>query len=272
MKKIIYIFLLNVTFLQSYIQDVVMLHNKNNNRTIIFLHDYHWDDKQTSGAQELFFKKFFSALPQNALFHLEITKGPHTQKEVEKYTKNNQDESCATIFHVQQALFAGKKHNYPFKTKSFEVRNKEDTKYGVFIPYQIAFEENKEKKEALQAVNNWMRKTINKTNRMFKAPLFSQFFNKKNIKKVVKKLSHNLKMFNLPDQIQQVYKVSSVQVDIALLTNILESDNKIQVVIGGRDHLLIVADILKTFKNWQEIYAAKGCDTSVWGNKLMEHI
>jgi len=270
MKKVSYLFLLSICSLKAYIQDVVVL--KNGKRTIVFLHDYHWDDKNKSDAQEPVFKAFFNNLSKNALVHLETTKGPHTQKEVETYTKNNKDESCATIFNLQQSMFAGKKHDHLFVTKSFEVRDKEDTKQSIHIPYRIFLKKSNPQKELIESVQNWMKATITKTKNMLKEPSFLQLFSKKDRKAVVKKLSQNLKQVKLPEKAEEVYKISSVQVDITLLEHILQSNNQVQVVIGGRDHQLVVQDLLKTFKEWQQVYAQKGDDASVWGHKLKELI
>ena len=117
-----------------------------------------------------------------------------------------------------------------------------------------------------------MKATITKTKNMLKEPGFLQLFAKKNRNAVVKKLSQNLKPVKLPEEAQEVYKISSVQVNITLLEHILQSNNQVQVVIGGRDHQLVVEDILKTFKEWQQVYAQKGDDASVWGDKLKELI
>jgi hypothetical protein len=268
MKKIGYLVLLSVCSLKTYIKDVVILQHEK--RKIVFLHDYHWDDKSTSDNQEQFFKRLFNTLPKDALVHLETTEGPHTQEKNDLYIKNNKDESCTTIFGLQQAMFTGQKHGHSFATQSFEVRNKEDTKYGVHIPYRIVFGKSKARKKLIKDVNSWVKETIKKTKQILQAPDFRNLFSKKDVNSVIKNLSVNLKPVNLSKQAQEVYKISNVQVDIKLLQNILQADNQVQVIIGGRDHLLVVADILKTFKKWQQIYGKKGYDTSVWGQKIME--
>ena len=270
MKRLGYFLVTLFCTTHTYIKDVMVLQKEQ--QTIIFLCDYHWDDKEIADAQEPFFRKFFSQLPTDALVHLETTPGPHNNKKIATYTKNNKDESCATIFHLQQALFAGKKHQYSFTKKSFEVRTKDDTKYGVQIPYRMAFGKNKPSKETVKEVHKWIKDTIHKTNYMLKNPGFVRLFDKQDIKAVVKKLSQHLKSVKLPQQAQEVYKISSVQVDITLLHHLLESENKIQVVIGGRDHLRVVAEILQEFKDYKKVYSEKGDDTSVWGQKLLTYI
>ncbi|MCF7899962.1 hypothetical protein K9K77_00475 [Candidatus Babeliales bacterium] len=269
-----YLFFLFCFSLNAYITDVVVIGKEQ--KKIIFLYDYHVDDKNKSESQDAVFRQLFDKVnkkyKKNALIHLETTPGPHTQKEVATYIKNNKDERCATLIELQKALFAGEKHLYSFEIQSFESRTKEDIEYSIHVPYRIAFGKDEQKNELIKHVQSWMKSAICKTKRMLKGPSYLQLFTKKNEKAVTKIFLRNLNEVQLPEKAQDVYKISSVQVDITLLTHLLTAHHQLQIVVGGRDHVSLVADILKKYKGWQHIYTQSGDDASLWGPSLIKII
>lgn len=269
-----YLFFLVCFSLNAYITDVVVIGKEQ--KKIIFLYDYHVDDKSKSEPQEALCRQLFNKVNEkygkNALIHLETTPGPHTQKEVATYIKNNKDERCASIIELQKALFAGEKHPYSFETQSFESRTKEDIYYSIHVPFRIAFGKNEPKNELIKQVQSWMKSAIQKIKRSLKDFSALGLFIKKDEQAVIKILSRNVKKVKLPEQALEVYKISSAHVDITLLTHLLTADHQLQIVIGGRDHVSLIADILRDYKGWQNIYTESGDCTSLWGPSLMEII
>lgn len=272
-KSLVLLFFLS-SFLKGYIKDVLIL--KKGKNTIVFLQDYHWDDKKISDAQEQTMNRFFKKLSNNfgkdSIVHLETTPGPHSQQEIKRYIKNNKDESCQTIFALQKAMFSGTQHNYNFELKSFEVRSSNDIKKSIHIPYKIAFGKEKNNKTLLTQVNEWIVLNRRETKQLLTSSKFTQLLSKQKIKKITQLFLKKLTPLSLPDQIQEVYKLASVKVDITLLIQLVSSDKTVQVVIGGRDHIEHVSSLLIAFDDWEKTYFQKGHDSSLWEKGIIDNI